>query len=246
MYNCPEGKICFSRELFVIISLFIISLIIFGLAKNPLDLNVTMPEYFFNKNKIIKSNNSLMNPNQFYYLEDNKLIPKKTNNHFNTQLNNIPNNISNNISNNIPNNINTQFNIPNNINTQLNIPNNINTQANIPNNIPINIPTRGFSTDFKQIGILHSKNKKNSNDQKILPLFGKQKYPGSTKWQYYTNTDSFNSLKIPIIFKGKKCMEEFGCDELSDGDTVRVPAYGQAFRVSLYGQDNPTYIPYIN
>lgn len=254
MNKCPEGQICFGRELFVIVCLFIISLIIFGVAKNPLELQIYQPEKFTELKK--KSRDSIMNPNQYFYLDNNNQdnTNLNTNNKDNLNYNyniNSRENISYNFENS-KNKLDNNHNIsiyPNNIyepEYKPNINNGLNSNINHNCQVPINIPTRGYNTNYKQIGILHSKNKKNGNNHKILPLFGRQKYPGSTKWQYYTNTDGFNTLPIPIIFKGKKCMEEFGCEELSEGDTVRVPAYGQAFRVTLYGNEAPTYIPYIN
>ena len=111
-------------------------------------------------------------------------------------------------------------------------------------NIPINIPTRGYQTQFSQVGILHNKNKKKGNV--ILPLYGKQLYPGSSKWQYYVTTDGYNSIKIDIKFKEKSGLGEFGCEEISDRDIVNIPSYRQAFVANIYHLDKPSYIPYIH
>ena len=50
--------------------------------------------------------------------------------------------------------------------------------------VPINIPTRGWSPDFQQIGVLA-----NDKDNRILPLFGRQMNNGGNKWWYYTMSD---------------------------------------------------------
>ena len=109
--------------------------------------------------------------------------------------------------------------------------------------LPINIPTRGVNTQFSQIGILHNKNKKKGNI--ILPLFGKQLYPGSTKWQYYVTSDGVQSIKLDIKFKNRSGLNEFGCEEISDKDVVGVPSYRQPFVANIYNLEKPVYIPYV-
>jgi hypothetical protein len=114
----------------------------------------------------------------------------------------------------------------------------------LSNTVPINIPTRGYNTQFSQIGILHNKNKKKGNI--ILPLYGKQLHPGSNKWQYYVSSDSIHSIKLDIKFKNKSGLSEYGCEEISDKDIVGVPSYRQAFVANIYNLEKPMYIPYIN
>lgn len=117
---------------------------------------------------------------------------------------------------------------------------------------PINISTRGETRDFQPIGTLTNTNTTNNNNNNggtpphILQLFGRAIYPGSYKWQYYTNSDNFQSVKVQLVHKGRQCLDDIGCEELSTGDVVRVPAYQNLlFRVELYGLDKPTYIPYL-
>ena len=104
-----------------------------------------------------------------------------------------------------------------------------------------NIPTRGVSSDFQPIGILTNTDMKSSPT--ILQLYGRAMYPGSYRWQYYTNSDNFQSVKVQIIHKGRECMNDLGCDELYTGDSVRVPSYNKEFKVELYRLDRPAYIP---
>ena len=106
--------------------------------------------------------------------------------------------------------------------------------------VPVNIPTRGYAGEFQQVGILV-----NNNNDKILPLYGKTTYPGSSKWLYYTSTDKFREVKLPIFKNKKNCTHEFGCDEVYDKDELNVPAYNEIFKVSLYNLDTPKYIPYL-
>lgn len=109
----------------------------------------------------------------------------------------------------------------------------------ITRGMPINIPTRGYNPEPQQLGVLTNK----TND-KILPLFGNPTYPGSSKWYYYTATDKFNSLKLQVSKKGRNCTAEFGCDELYEDDEITVPSYNEMFKVSIYPNDVPRYIPF--
>lgn len=106
--------------------------------------------------------------------------------------------------------------------------------------VPINVPTRGFSETYQQVGAI------NSGD-KILPLYGRPKWPGASKWNYYTSTDSFQSVKLPVKFKSRDCQDEIGCDEVYDGDSVDIPQFGQErdFKANIYRLDKPYYLPFL-
>ena len=56
---------------------------------------------------------------------------------------------------------------------------------------------------------------------------------------------SERNLKLPVIFNNKNCTNRFGCNSLSDGDTVRVNGYSDDFTVTLYENDTLNYIPVI-
>jgi hypothetical protein len=106
----------------------------------------------------------------------------------------------------------------------------------------INIPTRGAETQFQAIGVLTSIN----NTNRVLQLFGRAIYPGSNKWQYYTTTDNFQSVKVGVEYKSRNCLSDLGCDQLYSGDTILIPAYpGDNFRVEIYNYDKPKYISYL-
>lgn len=106
--------------------------------------------------------------------------------------------------------------------------------------VPINIPTRGFSENYQQVGAV------NSGD-KILPLYGRPRWPGANKWNYYTNTDGFQSIKLPVQFKRMDCQDEVGCDEIYDGDNISIPQYGKdkEFKANIYRLDKPYYLPFL-
>jgi hypothetical protein len=118
--------------------------------------------------------------------------------------------------------------------------------------VPINIPTRGSSGGFQQIGMLYKQNITdnsatigNSSETAIFPLYGRPIYPGSNKWSYYTASDKFNSVKMPITHNGRRCDADYGCHELYNGDIIQIPAYNGDFKVEIYDYDKPRYIPYV-
>ena len=112
--------------------------------------------------------------------------------------------------------------------------------------VPINIRTRGEREKYKQIGTLHEVNP-NTTNPVILPLYGARTYSGSSKWLYYTYTDQFNKVKLPVYnTKQRNCQNEYGCDELYDNDQITINAYSSQFMVQLYVKTEFRYIPQIN
>ena len=74
---------------------------------------------------------------------------------------------------------------------------------------------------------------------------GRPLFPNRDKWNFYTMTDNNNSIKLPISYKKKSCTNEYGCDNLNNGDTVYVEGYNDAFKVTSYDNNSIRYIPYI-
>ena len=113
-----------------------------------------------------------------------------------------------------------------------------------PRGVPININTRGFDTSYKQVGIL-TKNVQIQGDEVILAIMGRPLYSNRSKWQYYTMNDKSNAIKLPMSHNGRSCTNEYGCDELMSGDTVYVEGYNTAFKVTIYENSQPRYIPFL-
>ena len=107
--------------------------------------------------------------------------------------------------------------------------------------VPINIRTQGFNASFRQVGILTS----TSGKETILPLIGKPLITNRDKWQFYTMSDKNNSIKLPVTSKGKSCTNEYGCDDLYNGDTVYVQGYNDVFKVTIYDNSIHEYIPFV-
>jgi hypothetical protein len=102
--------------------------------------------------------------------------------------------------------------------------------------IPINIPTQGLPESFQSVGVVNV-------DDKILPLYGRRTMSGSDRWNYYTRTDTYNPVPIPINFQRRQCMDDVGCQEILSGDEVKVDVMNKSGRTSIYKIDGPKYIP---
>ena len=119
--------------------------------------------------------------------------------------------------------------------------------------IPINVPSRGYSRGYQQVGLLYKKDGVtgerqvgNDTSSNILPLFGQAVYPGSNKFNYYVTSDKFNNVKMPFTMNnGKKSDDTHGVDELQDQQELYLEEYNSNFVVKIYRLDKPRYIPHI-
>ena len=107
--------------------------------------------------------------------------------------------------------------------------------------VPINISTQGADAEYRQIGILTRMN----GQEMILPLLGKPLFSNRDKWNFYTMSDKNNMIKLPVTHKGKSCTNEYGCDNLYNGDTVYVEGYNDAFKVTVYDNQVMKYLPFL-
>jgi hypothetical protein len=103
--------------------------------------------------------------------------------------------------------------------------------------IPINIPTQGLPESFQSVGVINV-------DDKILPLYGRRTAGGGgDRWNYYTRTDTYNPVPIPVRFQKRDCMDDVGCQEILSGEEVKVEVMNKKGRTSIYKYDGPKYIP---
>lgn len=102
--------------------------------------------------------------------------------------------------------------------------------------IPINIPTQGLPESFQSVGVVRV-------EDKILPLYGRRTAGGGgDRWNYYTRTDTYNPVPIPVRFQKRDCMDDVGCQEILSGDEVKVEVMNKNGRTSMYRYDGPKYI----
>lgn len=103
--------------------------------------------------------------------------------------------------------------------------------------IPINIPTQGLPESFQSVGVI-------STDGDALPLYGRRTGRGNDRWNYYTRTNTFNPVPVPIRYKGRDCMDtDIGCEELFSGETIDIDILHKKGKVRTYRFDGPKYIP---
>jgi hypothetical protein len=105
-----------------------------------------------------------------------------------------------------------------------------------PGAIPVNVPTRGLPQAFQQMGIIKS-------GEQILPLYGRQSAYRSDRYNYYTRTDSYNPVQLPVRYEKRDCMDSIGCEELLGGESISVAGMNKTGHVETYKFDGPTYIP---
>lgn len=107
--------------------------------------------------------------------------------------------------------------------------------------VPVNVRTSTADLPYTQVGILT----KNDRGATILPLMGRNLWNGRGKWQYYTMSNTAGALntKLPISVNGRSCTGEYGCDSISNGDTVYVEGYNETFRATVYENSVLQYLP---
>jgi len=118
--------------------------------------------------------------------------------------------------------------------------------------VRVNVPTRSVDTTYRQVGILTRGGGSSSSggvpsatssQETILPLIGRPLFTNRDKWQFYTLSDKNNAIKLPVIVNGKSGTNEYGCNNVSTGDTVYVEGYNDAFRVTAYDSASLRYLP---
>ena len=109
------------------------------------------------------------------------------------------------------------------------------TGAEIYGKLP-RVPTRGIPETYQSMGII------TMGDGKVLPLYGRRTAGRSDRFQYYTRTDTYNPVQLPIKVKRRDCQDDVGCEELYNEDEVSIASMGKG-KTTIYRFDGPAYIP---
>jgi hypothetical protein len=102
--------------------------------------------------------------------------------------------------------------------------------------IPINIPTKGLPESFQSVGLINV-------DGAVWPLYGRRTAGSTDRWNYYTRTDTFNPVPIPVRYQRRDCMEDVGCQEIMSGDDIKIEVLQKEGKAKMYRFDGPKYIP---
>ena len=99
------------------------------------------------------------------------------------------------------------------------------------------VPTRGIPETYQSMGVI------TTEDGAVLPLYGRRTASRSDRFQYYTRTDSYNPVQLPVKHNRRDCQDDIGCEELFDGENLTIAPTGQSGKVTIYRFDGPTYVP---
>ena len=235
MNTCPPNMLCiqYSHTIFLIVLIFIVIFYVYTRFQN-----------IYIKNKyLVKVVNDKTNCNNTTNNENNE----------NNQNNNITNNLE------VKKYLEKQLNkndLYDSVREKLNIKRTNNDIFEEPtktvDGVRVNIATRGPTPEISQLGILSKLDNTNNSgpgsdaEAHVLPLLGRRTYNRSNKWVYYTATDKYNQVRIPISNNGRDCGGEYGCDEIMDGATITIPELNGSFKAKIYENTSLHYIPYIN
>ena len=101
------------------------------------------------------------------------------------------------------------------------------------------VPTRGLPESYQSMGVIKAE------DGKILPLYGRRTTARSDRFQYYTRTDTYNPVPLPVRYENRDCQDDVGCSELLGGERIKVASLGEEGTVTIYRFNGPTYVPTI-
>ena len=103
-----------------------------------------------------------------------------------------------------------------------------------PFTIPLNIPTRGYPDTYQYYG-----NLRRAADEKIVKLFGRQKFHGSNEYEYYGIISDSNGSDVKIQIDHTR--------ELYDDDEIDIEFLDTSkgkFKLYINKFDTPKYNPY--
>jgi hypothetical protein len=91
-----------------------------------------------------------------------------------------------------------------------------------------NYATRGYPDTFQYVG-----NLVRDSDEKVIPLFGRQKHPRSDNWEYYGLIPMEGGVKVKFPIKHKRDKEIY------QGDDVKVDFFDNKnmFRAHIHDYD---------
>ena len=93
---------------------------------------------------------------------------------------------------------------------------------------PFNIATQGLPESYQSMGMIKK------SDGTLLPLYGRRSVSSRERYNYYTRTDTYNPIPMPVTIRGRDCQDQVGCPELYDGDRVNILPTKESAEVTIY------------
>ena len=93
----------------------------------------------------------------------------------------------------------------------------------VPINVSTNIGATPSDTTYRQMGIMTPLN--GASKDNILTLMGRPLFTNRDKWQYYTISNQHNNVKLPISFKGRSALNDYGVDKIFDVDYILLKCF---------------------
>lgn len=92
----------------------------------------------------------------------------------------------------------------------------------------------GIPKEYTPIGYIHQE----FDTETMFPLYGRASRTNVSRWNYHTITDRLSNIRLPIeSMDGRDCTLDMGCNELFDGDQVKVRGLPGVFTVRIYHKD---------
>lgn len=98
---------------------------------------------------------------------------------------------------------------------------------------PINLTMRGFDEGVQQVGTIQ---KVFGKDNLVYPLFGRKRYRNDNKWDYFVKFGDYGVI-LPVV-----PLRNY--EELNTNDQVYIQGQKGEYRVTIYDDDIPQYLPF--
>lgn len=98
---------------------------------------------------------------------------------------------------------------------------------------PVNLTVRGFDEGIQQVGTIQ---KVFGGENWIYPLFGRRKYRNDNKWEYFVKFGQYGVI-LPVL-----PLRNY--EELNTNDEVYIQGQKGKYRVTMYDEDIPQYLPF--
>lgn len=98
---------------------------------------------------------------------------------------------------------------------------------------PVNLTVRGFDEGIQQVGTIQ---KVFGSENFVYPLFGRKRFRNDNQWEYFVKFGKYGVI-LPIV-----PLRNY--EELNTNDVVFIQGQKDKYRVTMYDDDIPQYLPF--